>query len=390
MNRLLGNRSKPATDDDVAIDYNECVAEIKKENPYIGHLALQQEAMKRVAQRRAARQNNSNRQNGKEDFTPQRIAFRRKSSRTNKTNESNSPSRSFIGFLSSSTNTVKASNKGLAADSQNRSNHSQNLMAGRRTSTYNEDDAAHTVPIAHAMGDIELSDSDEDDIISGDKSTNSRRSSLSRKLSSLRGKLTRRQSSVKRRTSTNSSISSLQRQSSELSKDSTIEKSVGSTTDDDSKPRHKPETNGDEAEDSGDKKEEEEIMDFVEDFLAKGGTVHSGRASVTKARSRRASLFSVEENKSCEGNSVSKSITSLGDGSSSFVAADGSLICSWGRGSMNESELLGGDGGDLICNWESRRSILSNSSANFSSPDGSSERKKLPREIKVGSKPDDR
>ena len=389
MNRLLGNRSKPATDDDVAIDYNECVAEIKKENPYIGHLALQQEAMKRVAQRRAARQKN-NHQNGKEDFTPQRIAFRRKPSRTNKNNESNSPSqslsRSFIGFLSSSTNTVKTSNKGLAAESEDRSNHSHNLMAGRRTSTYNEDDAAHTVAIAHAMGDIELSDSDEDDKTSD---TNSRRSSLSRKLSSLRGKMTRRQSSVKRRTSTDSSISTLQRQSSELSKDSTIEKSVESTTDDDSKLRHKPQTNGDKAEENGDKKEEEEILDFVEDFLAKGGTVHSGRASVTKARSRRGSLFSVEENKSCEAGSVSKSITSLGDGSS-FVAADGSLICSWGRGSMNESELMGGDGGDLICTWESRRSLLSNSSANFSSPDGSSERKKLPREIKVASKPDDR
>jgi len=175
----------------------------------------------------------------------------------------------------------------------------------------------------------------------------------------------------------------LQRHSSDLSKeDSTTEKSlesksVESKTDDDEKPQHKPQPKSDNAKESGDKEEEEEeIMDFVEEFLAKGGRV------------RRTSLFSVEENKTC-GESVSKSITSLGDGSSSHVAADGSLICGWGRGSLNESELIGADGEDLICNWDSRQSFLSNSSAPSNS-DVTPERKQLPREINVGNNPDDR
>ena len=60
MNRLLGNRGKPADEEDkVTNDYNECVAEIKKENPYIGNLALKLEAMKRVAERREAKQDNT-------------------------------------------------------------------------------------------------------------------------------------------------------------------------------------------------------------------------------------------------------------------------------------------------------------------------------------------
>ncbi|KAL7495855.1 hypothetical protein ACHAWT_004201 [Skeletonema menzelii] len=379
MHRLLGNRGKPDDDDGVAMDYNECVAEIKKENPYIGHLALQQEAMKRIAQRRAAKQTND--QNRREDFSPQKISFRRKPG-IKKNNESNSPSqslsRSFIGFLSASTNTVKTSNKAFASESHDSSNHSHNLvMAGRRTSTYNEEDIAHAVTVTHDMRDIELSDSDEDDT--------SRLSSLSRKLSSLRGKMTRRRSSVGRRASTNSSISTLQRHSSDISRDS-IEKSE-SATDDDSKPQHTPQTNSDNAKDSGEK-EEEEIMDFVAKFLAKGGTVEPGQASVAKAGSRRASLFSVEENKSFEGESVSRSIRSLGEGSSSYVAADDSLICGWGRASLNDSGLMGGGGEDLICNWDSRQSVLSNLST-VSTPDVSSERK-LPREIKVGSNPDDR
>ena len=244
-------------------------------------------------------------------------------------------------------------------------------MAGRRTSTYNEEDAVHAT--AYAMRDIELSDSDDE--TSNNTSKNSRRSSLSRRLSSLRGTMIRRQSASRRRSSTNSSISTLQRHSSDLSKeDSTTEKSlesksVESKTDDDEKPQHKPQ-------ESGEKEEEEEIMDFVEEFLAKGGRV------------RRTSLFSVEENKTC-GESVSKSITSLGDGSSSHVAADGSLICGWGRGSLNESELIGADGEDLICNWDSRQSFLSNSSAPSNS-DVTPERKQLPREINVGNNPDDR
>jgi len=373
MNRLLGNRGNADEGDEVA-NYNECVAEIKKENPYIGHLALQQEAMKRVAQRRAAKQDNTQK-DAKEDFAPQRIAFRRKT-RASQKKGSNSPSqsvsRSFIGFLSSSTNTAKTSNRTVAQENNV-------VMAGRRTSTYNEEDAVHTT--AYAMRDIELSDSDDD--TSNNTSKNSRRSSLSRRLSSLRGTMIRRQSASRRRSSTNSSISTLQRHSSDLSKeDSTIEKSlesksVESKTDDNEKPQHKPQPNSDNAKESGEKEEEEEeIMDFVEEFLAKGGRV------------RRTSLFSVEENKTC-GESVSKSITSLGDGSSSHVAADGSLICGWGRGSLNESELIGADGEDLICNWDSRQSFLSNSSAPSNS-DVTPERKQLPREINVGNNPDDR
>ena len=380
MNRLLGNRGNADEGDEVA-NYNECVAEIKKENPYIGHLALQQEAMKRVAlQRRAAKQDNTQK-DAKEDFAPQRIAFRRRT-RASQKKESNSPSqslsRSFIGFLSSSTNTAKTSNRTVVESQENNV-----VMAGRRTSTYNEEDAVHAT--AYAMRDIELSDSDDD--TSNNTSKNSRRSSLSRRLSSLRGTMMRRQSASRRRSSTNSSISTLQRHSSDLSKeDSTIEKSlesksVDSKTDDDEKPQHKPQPNSDNAKESGEnmdksEKEEEEIMDFVEEFLAKGGRV------------RRTSLFSVEENKTC-GESVSKSITSLGDGSSSHVAADGSLICGWGRGSLNESELIGADGEDLICNWDSRQSFLSNSSAPSNS-DVTPERKQLPREINVGNNKDDR
>mmetsp|Transcript_14617 Transcript_14617/g.29965 ORF Transcript_14617/g.29965 Transcript_14617/m.29965 type:complete len:368 (-) Transcript_14617:2304-3407(-) len=367
MNRLLGNRGNADEGDEVA-NYNECVAEIKKENPYIGHLALQQEAMKRVAQRRAAKQDNTQR-DAKEDFAPQRIAFRRKTRASQKkgSSPSQSLSRSFIGFLSSSTNTAKTSNRTVVESQENNV-----VMAGRRTSTYNEEDAVHAT--AYAMRDIELSDSDDD--TSNNTSKNSRRSSLSRRLSSLRGTMIRRQSASRRRSSTNSSISTLQRHSSDLSKeDSTIEKSlesksVESKTDDDEKPQHKPQESGEKGE------EEEEIMDFVEEFLAKGGRV------------RRTSLFSVEENKTC-GESVSKSITSLGDGSSSHVAADGSLICGWGRGSLNESELIGADGEDLICNWDSRQSFLSNSSAPSNS-DVTPERKQLPREINVGNNPDDR
>jgi len=383
MNRLLGNRGKPA-DEDVSNDYNECVAEIKKENPYIGHLALQHEAMKRVAQRRAAKQDSI--QNAKEDFAPQRIAFRRRSdnNKNAKNKESNNSSnqllsRSFIGFLSSSTKTEKISNqKVVAASHENRNNF---VMAGRRSSTYfDEDHAVHTA--AYAMRDIELSDSEEDDISEG-KSRDSRRSTLSKKLSSLRGNLTRKQSASQRRASTNSSISTLQRRSSDSSTDSTIEKSVDwLTADDNVKPQHNPQLNRHDANECGEKKkeeEEEDIMDFVEEFLAKGGSVHPARTEkLAKVSSRRASLFSVEENKTC-GESASKSIASLGE-------PDGSLIVGWGRGSLNESELMGQDGDDLICAWASQRSLLSNSSA-ISHADLSSERKKFPREINVGSNP---
>jgi len=382
MNRLLGNRGKPADEEDkVTNDYNECVAEIKKENPYIGHLALQQEAMKRVAQRRATKQDSS--QNTNEDFAPQRIAFRRRSN--NKKNikdnkESNSLnqslSRSFIGFLSSSTKTEKTSNKTVFVESHEKGNNfvmagrrtSNNfVMAGRRTSNYNEEeDGAHTT--AFAMREIELSDSEE----------SSQRSSLSKKLRSLKGTI-RRQSASRRRSSANSSISTLQRNSSDLSVEST-EKSVESTTDDSAKPRHNPQLYKN-AQDCSKKEEEEEedIMDFVEEFLAKGGTVHPARTERTigKVSSRRSSLFSLEENRTTCGESACKSITSLGEGSSSLAARNDSLICGWTRGSLNESEFMGADG-DLICNWD-----VSNS-------DLSSETKKLPREINVGSNPSKR
>ena len=377
MNRLLGNRGKPADEEDeVTNDYNECVAEIKKENPYMGHLALQHEAMKRVAERRAAKQDSG--QSSKEDFAPQRIAFRRRSNNNIKDTKNNkernstnqSLSRSFIGFLSSSTDTQKTSNKKVGVKSH------ENVIAGRRTSnnfviagrrtTYYEEDGVHTA--AFAMGDIELSDSEE----------SSQRSSLSKKLkeqSSRRESLIR-QSASQHRASINSSISTLRRCSSDLSIGSTTENSVESTTDDSSKPQHNPQLNSHDDKDCGEKKEkEEDIMDFVEEFLAKGGTVHPARTEkpLGKASSRRASLFSVEEDRAC-GESTCKSITSLGEGSSSLAARRDSLICGWTRGSLNESELMGADG-DLICNWDASNSELS------------SETKKLPREINVGSNP---
>lgn len=377
MNRLLGNRGKPADEEDeVTNDYNECVAEIKKENPYMGHLALQHEAMKRVAERRAAKQDSG--QSSKEDFAPQRIAFRRRSNNNIKDTKNNkernstnqSLSRSFIGFLSSSTNTQKTSNKKVGVKSH------ENVIAGRRTSnnfviagrrtTYYEEDGVHTA--AFAMGDIELSDSEE----------SSQRSSLSKKLkeqSSRRESLIR-QSASQHRASINSSISTLRRCSSDLSIGSTTENSVESTTDDSSKPQHNPQLNSHDDKDCGERKEkEEDIMDFVEEFLAKGGTVHPARTEIPlgKASSRRASLFSVEEDRAC-GESTCKSITSLGEGSSSLAARRDSLICGWTRGSLNESELMGADG-DLICNWDASNSELS------------SETKKLPREINVGSNP---
>ncbi len=364
MNRLLGNRGKPADEEDkVTNDYNECVAEIKKENPYIGNLALKLEAMKRVAERREAKQDNT--QKSTDDFAPQRITFRRRSNnkkdiKNNK--ESNSAnqslSRSFIGFLSSSTKTEKTSNKTMVVGSP--PGHVDSfIMAGRRTTYHDEEEDVHTA--AYAMRDIELSDSEE----------SSQRSSLSKKLRSLKGTISR-QSASQRRSSTNSSISSLQRNSSDLSRDSTTEKSVESTADDSVKPQHDPQLNKRDAKDCGEKKEEEDIMEFVEEFLAKGGTVHPARI-IGKVSSRRGSLFSLEENRATCGESA-RSITSFGEGSSSLVAKDNdSLICGWTRGSLNESELMGADG-DLICNWD-----VSNS-------DLSSETKKLPREINVGSK----
>lgn len=392
MNRLLGNRSKP-DDDEVTNDYNECVAEIKDENPYIGQLALHQEAMKRVAQRRAA-QHDNNRTQG--DFAPQKIAFNMRARRNNKNNRSTprqSMSRSFIDyFLSSSTNTVKASNK--ATDGNNNNN---TVMAGRRTSTSNDEDVLHVA--AYAMRDMELSDSEEEG--DGMSSRRSSRSSLGRRLSSI--KMRKRHSAKKRRSSSNSSISTLQRNSSDLSKgdiskddiskddiskDSTMGKSEESRTDDNEKPQHK----NNKTVDSDNKKEEEEIMEFVDRFLAKGGSVNPERTEKRESRvkERCSSLCSVEENKVLvtSGESVSKSITSLGDGSSAIVATDGSLICSWGRKSLNDSELMG-DGGDLICSWDSRQSILSNSSA-ASNSNLSPETTKFPREINVGINADER
>jgi hypothetical protein len=404
MNRLRGNRGKQPDDNvEVINDYNECVAEVKEENPYVGQLALHQEAMKRVAQRRAAKYDN-NQNNAKEDSTPQRIAFNRRAPRKNNNNgnslsnsltrQSQSLSRSFIGFLNSSTNsynTVKVSNKTKAEES-----HGNNtVMPGRRISTYNEEDAVH---VEASFKDIELSDSEqEEDGVSDDESKNSRSSSFGRRLSSfkripsLKGK---RHSAHKRQSSSNSSISTLQRYSSDISKDSTAEKSVESRNGDDEKPQHKPpeNNNNNNTEDSDEEKEEKEVMDFVEKFLANGGSVSpalSEKKPAARVRGRRSSLFSVEEDKVfvTSGESVSRSITSLGEGSV-VVAADGSLICSWGRRSLNDSELLG-DGGDLICNWDSRRSILSNSSA-ASNSDGTQERREFPREINVGINADDR
>ena len=79
MGRLLGrSQSKP---DNELTRKNEIVAEIKKEHPYIGPVALQQEVMKRMARQDSG----NNHQNGsavagaantKEDFAPQRILFR--------------------------------------------------------------------------------------------------------------------------------------------------------------------------------------------------------------------------------------------------------------------------------------------------------------------------
>jgi len=394
MNKLLGSRGK-TDDDEVTTDYNQCVAEIKEENPYIGQLALHQEAMKRVAQRRAAKHGN-NQNNAKEDFTPQRISFNRSAPKKNDNNGNSlnrhSLSRSVIEFLSSSTssyNTVKISNKTNVEESHGKNT----VMPGRRTSTYNEEDAGH---ITTAMRDIELSDSEEEENdTSVDESNSSRRSSVGRRLSSfkripsLNGTMRKRHSAHKRQSSSSSSISTLQRYSSDLSKDSTAEKSEESRNGDDEKSRHKPPENNN-TDDSDDEKQEKQVMDFVEKFMAKSESVNPTRSEkpTARVRGRRSSLCSVEENKALvtSGESVSRSITSLGEGSV-VATADGSLICSWGRRSLTDSEVMG-DGGDLICNWDSRHSILSNSSAASNSV-ATRDRREFPSEINVGINADD-
>ena len=383
MIRQLGNRIKSG-DKDFTNEYNECMHEIKKENPYIGPVAMQQEAMARVAQRRAARQQVTN-QITNVEFTPQRILFNRIGVKKPQTNESSSTkqtNRSFIGLLGSSTssyNTLITSNKTAAESQENnivipgrRASVAQ--LSGRRSSL--DDEEVDVRMAAHAMRDIELSDSEqEDDNISDEKSKTSQRSlsSLSslKRIDSLKRIIQKRHSAHCRSLSNSSSITadSLQGDSSDLSKDS-IEKSEGLRTDDDDRPQNKSIENNITA---GNVKKEME---------GKEGSVKPGRVkNPANKMKRRSTLCSVEENKEfvSSGVSVTKSITSLGEGSSTVVAADGSLICSWGKGSLNDSELVG-DGGDLICNWDSHRSILSNSSG--SNVDLTA----FPREINVGTK----
>lgn len=117
---------------------------------------------------------------------------------------------------------------------------------------------------------------------------------------------------------------------------------------------------------------------------------------------RRSTLCSVEENKALvtSGESVNRSITSLGSKCStsdtnSRAGGDDSLICSWGRRSLNDSELVGGDG-ELICNWDSRQSVLSNTSSTARTSDAvlcstaviATDTPTYPREINVGIKGD--
>lgn len=394
MGRLLGRGQKKP--DNELTRKNEIVAEIKKEHPYIGPIALQQEVMKRMAQQ----ESDNNHQNGstvataantKEDFAPQRILFKRNKPKNSKqrressetsitTSLTQSINKSFIDFLSSSTNsynTVKASNvKGVGDNS---------VIPGRRTSTHAQgEDDAYVHMAAQQVRDMELSDSYEEDDEASESGSSNRPSSVG----SLRQKMRKRFSSkAKRHRRTSSANSSI---------------TTNSAQDNDStKPLHKSE----EKEEEG---EEKEIMDFVDKFLADGGSVNPKTTRATESRRsshtnrRRSTLCSVEENKEfvTSGESVNRSITSLGSKCStsdtnSRAGGDNSLICSWGRRSLNDSELVGGDG-ELICNWDSRQSDLSNTSSTALTSDAvlcstaviATDTPTYPREINVGIKGD--
>lgn len=410
MGRLLGrSRSKP--DNEIARK-NEIVAEIKKAHPYIGPVALQQEVMKRMAQQ----ESDNNHQNGssvattaantKEDFAPQRILFKRnkpknrqrqKSSETNITTSlTQSINKSFIDFLSSSTNshnTVKTSNVVGGGTA---------VIPGRRTSTHAQgEDDAYVHMAAQQMRDMELSDSEEEDDEAGGSGSSNRRSSAGS--SSLREKMRKRFSSkAKRHRRTSSANSSITTNSAQDN---------NSSDNDSTKPLHKSEEQNNYNNNSNQKieGEEKEIMDFVEKFLADGGSVNpktTPRATESRRSSytirRRSTLCSVEENKALvtSGESVNRSITSLGSKCStsdtnSRAGGDDSLICSWGRRSLNDSELVGGDG-ELICNWDSRQSVLSNTSSTARTSDAvlcstaviATDTPTYPREINVGIKGD--
>lgn len=410
MGRLLGrSRSKP--DNEIARK-NEIVAEIKKEHPYIGPVALQQEVMKRMAQQ----ESDNNHQNcssvattaanTKEDFAPQRILFKRnkpknrqrqKSSETNITTSlTQSINKSFIDFLSSSTNshnTVKTSNVVGGGTA---------VIPGRRTSTHAQgEDDAYVHMAAQQMRDMELSDSEEEDDEAGGSGSSNRRSSAGS--SSLREKMRKRFSSkAKRHRRTSSANSSITTNSAQDN---------NSSDNDSTKPLHKSEEQNNYNNNSNQKieGEEKEIMDFVEKFLADGGSVNpktTPRATESRRSSytirRRSTLCSVEENKALvtSGESVNRSITSLGSKCStsdtnSRAGGDDSLICSWGRRSLNDSELVGGDG-ELICNWDSRQSVLSNTSSTARTSDAvlcstaviATDTPTYPREINVGIKGD--
>jgi len=409
MGRLVGrSRSKP--DNEIARK-NEIVAEIKKEHPYIGPVALQQEVMKRMAQQ----ESDNNHQNGssvattaantKEDFAPQRILFKRnkqpknrqrqKSSETT-TSLTQSINKSFIEFLSSSTNshnTVKTSNVVGGGTA---------VIPGRRTSTHVQgEDDAYVHMAAQQMRDMELSDSEEEDDEAGGSGSSNRRSSAGS--SSLREKMRKRFSSkAKRHRRTSSANSSITTNSAQDN---------NSSDNDSTKPLHKSEEQNNYNNNSNQKieGEEKEIMDFVEKFLADGGSVNpktTPRATESRRSSytirRRSTLCSVEENKVLvtSGESVNRSITSLGSKCStsdtnSRAGGDDSLICSWGRRSLNDSELVGGDG-ELICNWDSRQSVLSNTSSTAPTSDAvlcstaviATDTPTYPREINVGIKGD--
>jgi len=412
MGRLLGRaQSKP---DNELTRKNEIVAEIKKEHPSIGPVALQLEVVKRMAKH----ESDNNHQNGstvataantKEDFAPQRILFKRnkpknrqrqKSSETT-TSLTQSINKSFIDFLSSSTNshnTVKTSNvvgEGTA------------VIPGRRTSTHAQgEDDAYVHMAAQQMRDMELSDSEEEDDEAGGSGSSNRRSSAGS--SSLREKMRKRFSSkAKRHRRTSSANSSISTNSAQDN---------NSSDNDSTKPLHKSEeqnnyNNNSNQKIEGEKEEEEKIMDFVDKFLADGGSVNpktTPRATESRrsgcTNRRRSTLYSVEENKELvtSGESVNRSITSLGSKCStsdtnSRAGGDDSLICSWGRRSLNDSELVGGDG-ELICNWDSRQSVLSNTSSTAPTSDAvlcsssnaviATDKPTYPREINVGIKGD--
>jgi hypothetical protein len=409
MGRLLGRgQSKP---DNELTRKNEIVAEIKKEHPYIGPVALQQEVMKRMAQH----ESDNNHQNGstvataantKEDFAPQRILFKRnkpknrqrqKSSETT-TSLTQSINKSFIEFLSSSTNshnTVKTSNV-VGGETA--------VIPGRRTSTHAQgEDDAYVHMAAQQMRDMELSDySEEEDDEAGGSGSSNRRSSAGS--SSLREKMRKRFSSkAKRHRRTSSANSSISTNSAQDN---------NSSDNDSTKPRHKSEEQNNDNSNNSIQKiegegEEKEIMDFVHKFLADGGSVNPKPRATESRRSsytnrRRSSLCSVEESKVLvtSGESVNRSITSLfskcsTSDTNSRAGGDDSLICSWGRRSLNDAELVGGDG-ELICNWDSRQSVLSNTSSTAPTSDAvlcsnvviATDEPTFPREINVGNKGD--